>query len=111
MRRALLSIAIVVGIAPPTATADERQTCITGTRYRGHKIDVDFKEAGLHDVFRFLSDVGRVNVVVADDVVGKVTMRLRKVPWDQALCVVAQTKRLHVTLDGNVYMIRSRTPQ
>jgi type IV pilus assembly protein PilQ len=103
----VLAAAIALG-TPSPVRADERMTCTSTTRYRGHRIDLDLRDAGLHDVFRFLSDVGRINVVVADDVAGKVTMRLRKVPWDQALCTIAQTKRLYVTIDGNVYMIRSK---
>jgi hypothetical protein len=94
------------------AAADHEQlgidACARGTKWRGHRIDFDVKDASLPDVFRFLSDVGKVNVVVADDVIGKVTMRLRKVPWDQVLCTVAATRQLQVDRDGSVYLIRKR---
>lgn len=103
MRVAILVVALLAASAP--AMADERDACARGTRWRGHTVDLDLEGASLHDVFRLLSDVGRINVVVGDDVKGAVTLRLRKVPWDQALCTVARTKQLRVTVDGNVYLV------
>jgi type IV pilus assembly protein PilQ len=76
------------------------------TIYRGRKIDLDFKEVDLADVFRLLADVGGVNIVIADDVKGKVTLRLRRVPWDQALATVVKVKRLELEQDGSVYLVR-----
>lgn len=73
--------------------------------YRGARIDLDVVDADLHNVFRLLADAGGVNVVVADDVAGKVTLRLRAVPWDQALHVIARSKRLAVTVDDGLYLI------
>jgi type IV pilus assembly protein PilQ len=92
------------------AHADERDACARGTRWRGHTIDLDFKGVPLHDVFRLLSDVGSINVVIGDDVKGAVTLRLKKVPWDQALCTIARTKQLRVRADGNVYLITPAAP-
>lgn len=96
---------ILTLLAPSVASAEERDACVRGTRWRGRTIDVDVKNASLHDVFRMLSDVGAINVVVGDDVRGEVTLRLKKVPWDQALCTVARTKQLRVMADGNVYLV------
>lgn len=92
-------------LAPVTAVADERDACVRGTRWRGHTVDLDLKGVPLSDVFRLLSDVGRINVVVGDDVKGAVTLRLTKVPWDQAMCTIARVKQLRVSVDGNVYLI------
>jgi type IV pilus assembly protein PilQ len=98
---------VLVTLAALTSPAfsDPRDVCARGTRWRGHTIDLDVKGASLHDVFRLLSDVGRINVVVADDVKGALTLRLKKVPWDQALCTVARTRQLRVMADGNVYLV------
>jgi type IV pilus assembly protein PilQ len=101
-----LLVAAAVGgpvVADPDGAPDP---CARGTKWRGHKIDLDVRDATLPEVFRFLADVGRVNVVVADDVAGKVTLRLERVPWDQVLCTVAATKQLRVNRDGTVYLIR-----
>lgn len=63
------------------------------------------KSADLHDVLRLVADVGRVNLVVADDVRGTITLRLRGVPWDQALDVVARAKGLAVERDGAILFV------
>jgi type II secretory pathway component HofQ len=105
-RRLALAAALLAAAAGPAMA--EYDPCARGTRWRGTTVDIDLKDAGLHDVFRMLSDVGRINVVVADEVRGTVTLRLKQVPWDQALCVVAASKQLKVTADGSVYLIRPR---
>jgi len=87
-----------------TAHAD-RDLCARGTQYHGAPIDLDVKNADVHDIYRLLSDVGRVNVVVSDRVQGKVTMKLRHVPWDQAACTVAAVHHLTVTVQGNVLLV------
>ncbi len=76
-----------------------------GGRYRGRRIDLDLKDADIHNVLRLLADVGRVNVVTADDVSGNVTIRMRNVPWDQALDVVLQAKGLGMLKSGNLIRV------
>jgi type IV pilus assembly protein PilQ len=102
-----LLVVAVLGAFSSVAWADH-DPCARGAKFRGNPIDLDVKDADVQDVFRLLSDAGRVNIVLADDVRGGVTARLRRVPWDQALCAVAATKRLSVTASGNVYLIRPR---
>ena len=77
-------------------------------RYRGATVDLDVKDANIHDVYRLLADVGKVNIVVPDTVTGKVTMKLKRVPWDQIACTVAAVYQLDVTVDGNVIMVMPR---
>lgn len=74
-------------------------------RYRGAPVDLDVKDADLSDVFRLLAEVGHVNIVVSGEVTGTITLRLRHVPWDQALDVIARTKSLGVERDGNVMTV------
>jgi type IV pilus assembly protein PilQ len=77
-------------------------------RYRGAPIDLDVKSADLADVFRLLAEVGHVNIVVASEVTGTITLGLKRVPWDQALDVIARAKDLAVERDGNVIVVRKR---
>ena len=63
------------------------------------------KGADLQDVFRLISDVGKVNIVVAGEVTGTITLKLKNVPWDQALDVVARAKNLSLERDGNVIIV------
>ena len=102
--RTLLVVGIVLALACGQARAD-RDLCAKNTRFRGATIDLDLKAADLHDVFRLISDVGRVNIVVPDDVTGKVTLRLKRVPWDQVACTVAAVHRLAITVQGNVLLV------
>jgi len=73
--------------------------------YRGRRIDLDLKDADIHNVLRLLADVGRVNIVTADNVKGEVTIRMRNVPWDRALDVVLQAKSLGMVREGNVLRV------
>jgi type IV pilus assembly protein PilQ len=74
-------------------------------RYSGRRIDLDFKDADIHNILRLLSEVGGVNVVTADNVGGTVTIRMRDVPWDQALDVVLQAKALGMVRQGNLLRV------
>jgi type IV pilus assembly protein PilQ len=74
-------------------------------RYSGRRIDLDFKDADIHNILRLLSEVGGVNVVTADNVGGTVTIRMRDVPWDQALDVILQAKGLGMVRQGNLLRV------
>ena len=74
-------------------------------RYGGRRIDLDFKDADIHNILRLISEVGGVNVVTADDVAGSVTIRMRNVPWDQALDVILQAKGLGMVRRGNLIRV------
>jgi type IV pilus assembly protein PilQ len=74
-------------------------------RFSGRRIDLDLKDADIHNILRLLADVGRVNIVTADDVSGNVTIRMRNVPWDQALDVVLQAKGLGMVRNGNLIRV------
>lgn len=74
-------------------------------RYSGRRIDLDFKDADIHNILRLLSEVGGVNVVTADNVGGTVTIRMRDVPWDQALDVILQAKSLGMVRQGNLLRV------
>lgn len=73
--------------------------------YAGRRIDLDLKDADIHNVLRLIGDVSRRNIVVADDVSGSITIRLRNVPWDQALAVILQSKKLGMVEQGNLIRI------
>jgi len=81
---------------------------VPSPRYRGATVDLDLKNADLANVFRLLADVGHVNIVVAGDLSGTITMRLRHVPWDQALDVIVRARNLVLERDGNVIIVRAR---
>ncbi len=74
-------------------------------RYTGRRIDLDFKGADIHNILRLLADVGQVNIVTADEVKGEVTIKMKNVPWDQALDVVLRAKLLGQVREGNLIRV------
>jgi type II secretory pathway component HofQ len=104
MRAAILAM---MTLAATTARADG-ELCRRDVKHHGATIDLDVKGADIHDVLRLLVDVGRVNLVVSDEVSGKVTLYLHRVPWDQAACVIADVHHLDVTVEGNILVVRRR---
>lgn len=73
--------------------------------YTGRKISLDFKDADIKNILRLIAEVSNFNIITADDVTGKITMRLVDVPWDQALDVILQSRNLGKVQVGNVMRI------
>jgi type IV pilus assembly protein PilQ len=96
--------------AASTPVAQQTVTQVNRRRkvYRGPTVELDFKEAPIHDLLRLLSDVGKVNIVVPDEVDAKVTVRMKRVPWDQALEVILASKGLWYRQEGNLIRIAQR---
>jgi type IV pilus assembly protein PilQ len=69
------------------------------------RISLDVTRANIHDVLRLLADVGRMNLVVADEVQGSVTLKLRNVPWTEALDVVLSSRGLGMEKRGNILRV------
>jgi type IV pilus assembly protein PilQ len=97
---------LVERTAPPADAAAVTPTVLGQQRnFQGRRIDLDLKDADVHNVLRLLADVGQVNIVTADNVTGTVTIRMRNVPWDQALDVVLQSKGLGMVRQGNMIRV------
>ena len=73
--------------------------------YTGRKLSLDFKDADIKNILRLIAEVSNLNIIVADEVTGKITMRLVDVPWDQALDIILQSKNLDKRQIGNVVRI------
>jgi type IV pilus assembly protein PilQ len=92
--------------APPADAGAVTPTMLGQQRnFQGRRIDLDLKDADVHNVLRLLADVGQVNIITADNVTGTVTIRMRNVPWDQALDVVLQSKGLGMVRQGNMIRV------
>lgn len=78
---------------------------VLGQRYNGRRINIDVKDADIHNILRLLADTGHVNIVTADDVGGTITIRMVNVPWDQVLDVVLQAKGLGMVRQGNLIRV------
>jgi type IV pilus assembly protein PilQ len=74
-------------------------------KYSGRRIDLDLKNADIHNILRLLSEVGNVNIITSDDVQGSVTIKMKAVPWDQALDVILSAKGLGLVKRGNLLRV------
>ncbi len=79
---------------------------VTGrTRYSGKKVSFEFKDIDIHNLLRVIAEVSKKNIVVADDVTGKITIRLRNVPWDEALDIILASKGLGKEEIGDILRV------
>ena len=73
--------------------------------YVGEKLSLDFQNIAVRTVLQIIADFTNFNLVVSDDVQGNITLRLKNVPWDQALEIILKAKGLAKRLQGNVLMV------
>ena len=73
--------------------------------YQGERIDLDFQNVEVRSVLQILAEVAEMNLVVSDNVGGNITLRLKNVPWDQALDLILTTNKLDKREMGNVLLI------
>jgi len=77
--------------------------------YTGKKLSLNFQDIEVRSVLQLLADFTDKNIVVSDTVKGNITLRLKDVPWDQALDIVLETKGLAMRSNGNVIWIAPAT--
>lgn len=74
-------------------------------RYRGEKLSLNFQDIEIRSVLQLIADFTDLNLVASDTVSGRITLRLKNVPWDQALDIIMKTKGLDKRQVGNVLMV------
>ena len=83
---------------------------IQGTRggYKGEKLSLNFQNVEVRAVLQVIADFTGLNIITSDTVQGSLTLRLKDIPWDQALDIILQTKGLDMRKNGNVVLIAPR---
>ena len=76
-----------------------------GPGFQGEKLSLNFQNIEVRALLQVIADFTQFNVVTSDTVTGTVTLRLKDVPWDQALDIILQSKGLGVKKNGNVLWI------
>ena len=76
-----------------------------GPGYAGDKLSLNFQNIEVRALLQVIADFTNFNVVTSDTVTGNVTLRLKDVPWDQALDIIMQAKGLGLKKSGNVLWI------
>ncbi|RFP10156.1 MULTISPECIES: type IV pilus secretin PilQ [unclassified Duganella] len=73
--------------------------------YRGEKLSFNFQNVEVRAALQAIADISGLNIITSDSVSGNLTLRLKEVPWDQALDVVLQAKGLDMRKNGSVLWI------
>jgi type IV pilus assembly protein PilQ len=83
---------------------------VQGTRggYKGEKLSLNFQNIDVRSVLQVIADFTNFNIITSDSVSGNLTLRLKDVPWDQALDIILQAKGLDMRKNGNVIWIAPR---
>ncbi len=90
----------------PVATDTDQLSLFSETKdYDGQRLTLNFQDIETRAVLQLLAETSNRNIVVSDTVQGNVTLRLRNVPWDQALDIVMTTKGLDMRQNGNVIIV------
>jgi type IV pilus assembly protein PilQ len=89
---------------------DDPNKLTQGSRpgYRGDKLSLNFQNVDVRALLQVIADFTNLNIVVRDSVAGSLTLRLKDVPWDQALDIVLQSKNLDMRKNGNVILVAPR---
>jgi type IV pilus assembly protein PilQ len=77
-------------------------------RYTGEKLSLNFQNVEVRAVLNVIADFTDLNIITSDTVGGNITLRLKDVPWDQALDIILQTRGLDMRKSGNVIWIAPR---
>jgi type IV pilus assembly protein PilQ len=95
-----------IEINPAAEETAEGSTLFSETKeYEGQRLTLNFQDIETRAVLQLLAETSGRNIVVSDTVQGNVTLRLRNVPWDQALDIVMTTKGLDMRQNGNVIIV------
>ncbi len=85
--------------------SDEIVEFYSEKEYEGSRVTFNFQDIPVRSVLQLIADVSDLNIVVADNVGGNLTLRLTNVPWDQALDIVLDARNLDMRENGNVIWI------
>ncbi|MBE9594433.1 MAG: secretin and TonB N-terminal domain-containing protein, partial [Proteobacteria bacterium] len=78
------------------------------TKYTGARMTLDFANADIRNILKLIGEVSKRNIVWGHEVKGTVSMRLKNVPWDQALDVVLDINKLGMIVDGNIIRVMTK---
>ncbi len=94
---------LTINVNPLTEEEVERREDIF--KYTGEKLSLNFQDIEVRSVLQLIADFTDLNLVASDTVSGRITLRLKNVPWDQALDLILKTKGLDKRQVGNVLLV------
>jgi type IV pilus assembly protein PilQ len=92
------------------AVAEDPNKLVKGNLpgYGGEKLTLNFQNISTREALSVIADFTGLNMVISDTVSGSLTLRLKDVPWDQALDIILQTRGLDMRKNGNVIQVAPR---
>ncbi|MCZ6854047.1 MAG: type IV pilus secretin PilQ family protein [Gammaproteobacteria bacterium] len=94
---------LTINVNPLTAEEVEQREDIF--KFTGEKLSLNFQDIEVRSVLQLIADFTDLNLVASDTVTGRITLRLKNVPWDQALELILKTKGLDQRQVGNVLLV------
>ncbi len=79
-----------------------------GKGYHGQRLSLNFQNVDVRSLLQVIADFTNLNIITSDSVHGTITLRLKDVPWDQALDIILQSKGLGMRKNGNVILVAPR---
>jgi type IV pilus assembly protein PilQ len=92
-------------MASEARAAASQSSVYDTSNYSGRKVDFNVKDIDIKNLLGAIAEISKRNIIVADDVRGTVTIKLRNVPWDQALDIILQSKGLGREDIGNIIRV------
>jgi type IV pilus assembly protein PilQ len=89
------------------AIKEDPNKLIQGSRqgYKGERLSLNFQNVDVRSLLQVIADFTNLNIITSETVQGNITLRLKDVPWDQALDIILQTKGLDMRKNGNVILV------
>lgn len=100
---------LIISVAKKEEAVTTTRPQLLNNKYTGKKISLDFQDIEVRRVLQLLADFTGVNIVASDSVQGNITLRLKDVPWDQALDIIMKAKNLDKRKNGNVIWVAPTT--
>lgn len=89
----------------PLSSASLNEFLANNNRFYGKTISIQTESMDIRDALHFITEESGLNMIIAEEVSGSVSLKLREVPWDQALVLLMKTKKLGYSRQGNVLRI------
>ena len=89
----------------PVIEEETAETARKKDQFTGERLSLNFQNIEVRAVLQLIADFTGLNLVASDTVGGNLTLRLKNVPWDQALDIILKTKGLAMRQTGNVMLV------
>ncbi|MDQ6966236.1 MAG: AMIN domain-containing protein, partial [Mariprofundaceae bacterium] len=99
------NVLTVTFVPKDIASARRGSTKGDAFEYTGQKLTVDYQGTDIRNALRLIAEMSDMNIIMGEDVQGKLNMRLENVPWDQALDIILTSQGLGKQVQGNVMRI------